>query len=175
MLKDNTLSVSYIPVMWETRSVLLSGKLRVQDYSNIPSVILKMFYLCLTQDKNEERMSFSLYPFHCLESTAISELTEVLWTNIEDFILSVFIESEEIDRIPELLNSSEVSMTVVEQIIAKMDFCINNLDDIINRSECADNNASGRNIYSMLLQHDRIFHPLIILFIYCMIHQLILR
>ncbi|MCV5527061.1 hypothetical protein OFN18_33880, partial [Escherichia coli] len=79
----------------------------------------------------------------CLESLAISELTEVLWTNIEDFILSVFIESEEIDRIPELLNSSEVSMTVVEQIIAKMDFCINNLDDIINRSECADNNASG--------------------------------
>ncbi|MCV5681962.1 hypothetical protein OFN25_29900, partial [Escherichia coli] len=61
---------------------------------------LKNVYLCLTQDKNEERMSFSLYPFHCLESLAISELTEVLWTNIEDFILSVFIESEEIDRIP---------------------------------------------------------------------------
>ncbi|EMV5268746.1 hypothetical protein AACN63_004734 [Escherichia coli] len=157
VLKDNTLSVSYIPGNVGDEKCSVIRKIAGAGLFKYSVSNLKNVYLCLTQDKNEERMSFSLYPFHCLESLAISELTEILWTNIEDFILSVFIESEEIDRIPELLNSSEVSMTVVEQIIAKMDFCINNLDDIINRSECADNNASGRNIYSMLLQHDRIF------------------
>ncbi|EHH7578539.1 hypothetical protein J5J28_004942, partial [Escherichia coli] len=122
VLKDNTLSVSYIPGDVGDEKCSVIRKIAGAGLFKYSVSNLKNVYLCLTQDKNEERMSFSLYPFHCLESLAI----------------------------PELLNSSEISMTVVEQIIAKMDFCINNLDDIINRSECADNNASGRNIYSML-------------------------
>lgn len=103
------------------------------------------------QNKNEEITSFSLYPFYCLGSLKIPEVTDILWANIDDFILSVYIESDEIDRVPELLNSHEISMRVVEQIIAKMDFCIHQLDNIINRSE-----SSGSNIYSMLLQYGRI-------------------
>lgn len=133
------------------KSVLLSEKLRVRVYLNTHVSNLKNIYLSLMQNKNEEITSFSLYPFHCLGSLKIPEVTDILWANIDDFILSVYIESDEVDRVPELLNSHEISMRVVEQIIAKMDFCIHQLDDIINRSE-----SSGSNIYSILLQSGRI-------------------
>lgn len=83
---------------------------------------LKNIYLSLMQNKNEEITSFSLYPFHCLGSLKIPEVTDILWANIDDFILSVYIESDEVDRVPDLLNSHEISMRVVEHIIAKMDF-----------------------------------------------------
>ncbi|EFN4258804.1 hypothetical protein FQG77_24610, partial [Escherichia coli] len=49
-----------------------------------------------------------------------------------------------------------ISMKVVEQIIAKMDFCINQLDDIFNHSEFSDSDISESNIYSMLLHYGRI-------------------
>lgn len=117
---------------------------------------LKNIYSILTQHKNEEITSFSLYPFHCLESLDIPAVTDILWANIDDFILSVYIESDEIDRIPELLNSYGISMGVVEQIIVKMDFCINQLDGVINHSWFFDSNYLKSNLYSMLLQYGRI-------------------
>ncbi|HGY3523536.1 hypothetical protein [Escherichia marmotae] len=44
-------------------------------------------------------------------------------------------------------------MGVVEQIIVKMDFCINQLDGIINHSWFFDSNSLKSNLYSMLLQY----------------------
>ncbi|MEB6617821.1 hypothetical protein MXL95_22765 [Escherichia coli] len=151
VLKKNALSVSHIPDVAGDEKCSVIRKIAGAGLFKYSVSNLKNIYLSLMQNKNEEITSFSLYPFYCLGSLKIPEVTDILWANIDDFILSVYIESDEIDRVPELLNSHEISMRVVEQIIAKMDFCIHQLDNIINRSE-----SSGSNIYSMLLQYGRI-------------------
>lgn len=156
VLKKNALKVSHIPDVAGDEKCFVIRKIAVDGLFKYSVSNLKNIYSILAQHKNEEITSFSLYPFHCLESLKIPEVTDVLWANIDDFILSIYLESDEIDRIPELLSSHEISMKVVEQIIAKMDFCINQLDDIFNHSEFSDSDISESNIYSMLLHYGRI-------------------
>ncbi|HGY3523535.1 MULTISPECIES: hypothetical protein [Escherichia] len=99
MLDRNALKVSHIPDVAGDEKCSVIRKLQLLVCLNIPSATLKIFIL----SKNEEITSFSLYPFHCLESLDIPAVTDILWANIDDFILSVYIESDEIDRITEFL------------------------------------------------------------------------
>lgn len=156
VLDKNALKVSHIPDVAGDEKCSVIRKIAVAGLFKYSVSNLKNIYSILTQHKNEEITSFSLYPFHCLESLDIPAVTDILWANIDNFILSVYIESDEIDSIPELLNSYEISMGVVEQIIVKMDFCINQLDGIINHSWFFDSNSLKSNLYSMLLQYGRI-------------------
>lgn len=117
---------------------------------------LENVYLSLSQ--NGDGMTFSRNPLHCLDSLNISAITKLVNDNIDDFVTSLFVGSKETDRVAELLNSHYISFSSAEMIIARMDFSIDNIKSIQNHGELSLREPAGpvRNIYSLLLSHDRI-------------------
>lgn len=112
----------------------------------------------LTRDTNISREEFLSHPLKLIESLQIPALDAVLQTNMGTFISSIFSKSEETDRVPSMLNSKYVSLEAAEIVISRMAFKIEDVRLISNRKKISENknNESNCNIYSLLIQCDRL-------------------
>ncbi len=157
-LKSNSLSVSYIPLITDSQNRELIRKISASGLFKYSPNNIENIYLTLKKNEDEDGLSFSRRPLHCLESLQMKELDKILWENINDFISSVFIGSMETERIPQLLNSESVSMSSAELIMNRMTFSIDQIELIHNKCEIksTDDTVNKNNTYSMLLSYNRI-------------------
>lgn len=155
-LNLNRFTLSHIPLATSDKNKKLIRKIASEGLIAYSVQNLENVYLSLSQ--NGDGLTFSRNPLHSLESLAIPAITNLVNNNIDDFVISLFIESTETDRVAELLNSHYISFSSAEIIIARMDFSIDNIKSIQNQGELSLREPAGpvRNIYSLLLSHDRI-------------------
>lgn len=152
----NRFTLSHIPLAISDKKKELIRNMASEGLIAYSVQNLENIYLSLSQ--NGDGMTFSRNPLQCLESLNISAIKKLVNDNIDDFVTSLFVGSTETDRVAELLNSPYVSFSSAEMIIARMDFSINNIKSIQNHGELLLREPAGpvRNIYSLLLSHDRI-------------------
>ncbi|GKW27539.1 hypothetical protein AB6D34_14025 [Pectobacterium brasiliense] len=157
-IKNAGLLVSHIPLITSGENhELLNLIVRDGLFYFSPSN-LKSIYFSLSPDDKGDSYQFSKSPLHSLESLQTPALMKVIHENIDEFISSTFISSTEFERIPELLNLATVSLNTAELLIERMTFQIENLETIINRHDAPEETTPSkiRNLYTMLIQKDRI-------------------
>ncbi|QWT43222.1 hypothetical protein KNV89_19635 [Dickeya dadantii] len=132
---------------------IVSNRLFTYRDSNIENICRS-----LCQDINTDKGTFLRHPLSMIESLDIPALKEEIDANMGAFISSFFIQSAEIERIPQLLDSKYVSLKMAELIINSMDFKIEHLEKIPNREEEVDSSDTGQKLstYSLLLQNKKI-------------------
>ncbi|QOV70877.1 hypothetical protein [Citrobacter sp. BDA59-3] len=112
----------------------------------------------LTRDTNISQGEFLRRPLMLIESLHIPHLETVIYENINAFISSIFIKSKETNRVHELLGLKNISLDTTELLINEMEFQVDALKTITNRTDNQniDNQIKKRNIYSMLINKDRV-------------------
>lgn len=157
-IREMNIKLPHIPLAYneEQRMCLLNiVSLGLFSYSNTN---IENICLSLTQDSDIGLQEFFRHPMALIESLHIPQLEKVIRDNINEFIVSIFIKSKETIRIPEMLCLQDVSLNTAERMIENMEFHLDTLNNINNRSDTPDNtdHKKNRNIYSLLIQHDRI-------------------
>lgn len=114
----------------------------------------------LTLSLNEEN-SISLFktPMSAVRALQIKNVETVIFENADSFLKEIFIHSEDFSVIPEFLNSEMLSWENIELISSAMNFALEDLSQIKNRSNDRDNeikNNYQRNIHSLLIYYEKI-------------------
>lgn len=135
------------------RNVVM-GKLWCYSEDNLKNIVILL--------SGKEEVSQDLFyhrPLSLCRSLQINEINEVLDENIHDFIEGVFTDSCDYEFVPHLLNSKIIDWKDAECIVYKMNFVLNELDEVNNRQgEVSEFSGDGHrnNLYSLLLHYDRI-------------------
>lgn len=120
---------------------------------------LKNIFMMLTNGAETAKEYFHTLPLSAIESISVPALKEVVWSNINNFILDFFIHSQDYSCIPELLNNNSVSPERCFDIVTKMQFTIEDVCGITNRPlmlEETESKQKGNNLYSLLLANHRL-------------------
>lgn len=98
-------------------------------------------------------------PLSNVKNAQIQGLYETVLSNIDHFIRDFLLSSDDYDLIPELLNNKNIDFKIINEIISKMNFVIDDITEIKNREGIAitfSNINVSNNIYELLLGNDRI-------------------
>ncbi|WP_432369297.1 pcar (plasmid) [Pantoea allii] len=120
---------------------------------------LKNIFIMLTDGAETAKEYFHTLPLSAIESIGVPALKEVVWNNINNFILDLFIHSQDYSCIPELLNNNSVSPERCFDIVTKMQFTIEDVCGITNRPlmlEETESKQEGNSLYSLLLANHRL-------------------
>lgn len=120
---------------------------------------LKNIFVMLTDGVETAQRYFHTLPLSAIESIGIAALKEVVWSNINNFIVDYFIKSQENSRIPELLNNNSVIPERCFDIVTRMQFIIDEVSGIKNRLimfDGAESKPEGNDLYSLLLEYYRV-------------------
>lgn len=136
----------------ETLRSVAQGNLWTYSTSN-----LKNLCFSLTQELDNNSDTFRKKPVSTIRLLRISSLESYVYENISSFILDIFIHSEEIDLIPELLNSEFVDWDDVKYLTASMKFMLEDVSVILNKENSEITEIShDKNSYSLLAHHNHI-------------------
>lgn len=152
----------FITSLAECTSV--QGKVIVRQIAETPNWKysadnLKNIFLTLSDATEVLRESFQKTPLAAIEAMGLPRLNISVWGNINKFITDYFIHSQEHDRIHELLSDNRVSSKSVYKIVTRMQFFIEKVREIKNRSTSFEGGESlpeGDNLYSLLLERNRV-------------------
>lgn len=155
-LISNRFMVSHIPPSATDEHRILVTQLVTAGLFSWASGNLENIYLLLSKDK--DGLEFSRRPLHSLESLNIPAIQTSVNLNMDSFVSDLFVDSAETERVTELLNSPYITFSSAEMIISRMDFSVDDIASIDNQGEILLRAPAGpvRNIYSLLLSHDRI-------------------
>jgi hypothetical protein len=120
---------------------------------------LKNIFVMLTDGAKTDREYLHNFPLSAIEGLNIPALKTLVWNNINNFIVDYFINSQEHSRIPELLNNNSVTPERCFDIVTRMQFIIDEVSGIKNRSVMFDGTESkpeGNDLYSLLLEYYRV-------------------
>ncbi|WP_210454448.1 pcar [Pantoea ananatis] len=120
---------------------------------------LKNIFVMLTEDAETDREYLHNFPLSAIEGLNIPALKTLVWNNINNFIVDYFIKSQEHSRIPELLNNNSVIPERCFDIVTRMQFIIDEVSGIKNRSvmfDGAETKPEGNDLYSLLLEYYRV-------------------
>ena len=120
---------------------------------------IKSIFLNVSDSTEVSWANFQKTPLSTLEALNIRQIITSIWSNINKFIPDYFIDSQENDRISELLKDHRVSAESIYKIVTRMQFFVEEIRGIKNRSISFDGGESlpeGDNLYSLLLERNRI-------------------
>lgn len=118
---------------------------------------LKNLCFSLTHELDNNSDTFRNKPVSTIRLLRISSLESYVYENISSFIRDIFIHSEEIDLIPELLNSEFVDWDDVKYLTASMEFTLEDVSVILNKENSETTEIShDKNSYSLLAHHNHI-------------------
>jgi len=98
-------------------------------------------------------------PLTAVRYTKIRGLDETIQENIEHFVRSFILRSEDHEIIPELLNNEDVGFPLLSEITWRMDFVVDDIKKIKNRAEInpeTNDVNTDSSLYALLLKYDRI-------------------
>lgn len=120
---------------------------------------LKNIFVMLTDGAETDREYLHNFPLSATEGLNIPAFKTLVWKNINNFIVDYFIKSQEHSRIPELLNNNSVIPERCFDIVTRMQFIIDEVSGIKNRSvmfDGAESKPEGNDLYSLLLEYHRV-------------------
>ncbi|TDS90416.1 pcar [Erwinia rhapontici] len=98
-------------------------------------------------------------PLSVVRETKIRGLDETIQENIEPFVRDFILRSEDHEIIPELLNNEDVGFPLLSEIILRMDFFVDHIKKINNRTGInpeTNNINIDSSLYELLIKYDRI-------------------
>lgn len=118
---------------------------------------LKNLCFSLTHELDNNSDIFRKKPVSTIRLLSISSLESYVYENISSFTRDIFIHSEEIELIPEILNSEFVDWDDVKYLTASMKFMLEEVSVILNKENSETTEIShDKNSYSLLAHHNHI-------------------
>ena len=158
-LKKSRISISQLSKCTASQGREVVRKIVDLKLWNYSGDILTNIILTLSDQDLNIRDKLFKTPFASVDALGIPSLSETIQENINHFVNHFFITSQEHDRVIDVLNNAKVDMEIIFSINFKMEFIIENLQNVKNRSGVILNYEKiplESSLYSLLLRHNHV-------------------